>query len=190
MKHPTDDELEALVARLEDGRVCSPAQNHCRNGYLMLEAAAMLRACKGRVRVKPLEWRSIGRDRVAETMIGEYVVSLDVFQVGGTAYLWVAGQVYGDDHHSEHKNMYEAKAAAQADYEARILAALDPAPDHAEKQAYIEGTQSGWDAALQAARNACMKLRHSDDLENDDQRVGVLECVLAIVELKKGPPND
>ena len=44
MTHPTDKELEALVARLEDGRVCSPAQNSCRNGYLMLEAAAMLRA--------------------------------------------------------------------------------------------------------------------------------------------------
>jgi len=78
----------------------------------------------GRVRVRPLEWRSIGRDRVAKTMIGEYVVSLDVFQVGGTAYLWVAGQVDGDDHHSEHENMQAAKAAAQADYEARILAAL------------------------------------------------------------------
>lgn len=83
-------------------------------------------------RVKPLVWRSIGRDRVAETKIGEYVVSLDAFQVGGTAYLWVAGQVDGDDHHSEHKNMYEAKSAAQADYEARVLAALEPAPDHSE----------------------------------------------------------
>ena len=46
MTHLTDDELEAMAARLEDGRVCSPAQNSCRNGYLMLEAAAMLRACK------------------------------------------------------------------------------------------------------------------------------------------------
>ena len=48
MTHPTDDELEAMAVRLEDGRVCSPAQNSCRNGYLLLEAAAMLRACKGR----------------------------------------------------------------------------------------------------------------------------------------------
>ena len=46
MVHPTNKEREALVARLEDGRVCSPAQNSCRNGYLMMEAAAMLRACK------------------------------------------------------------------------------------------------------------------------------------------------
>ena len=54
MTHPTDDELEAMAVRLEDGRVCSPAQNSCRNGYLMLEAAAMLRACKGRVSVDGL----------------------------------------------------------------------------------------------------------------------------------------
>ena len=46
MTHPTDDELEALAVRLDDGRVCSPAQNSCRNGCLMLEAAALLRACK------------------------------------------------------------------------------------------------------------------------------------------------
>ena len=63
------------------------------------------------------------------------------------------------------------------------------APDQGEKQAYIEGTQAGWDAALEAAKNACMKLRHSHDLENDDQRVGVLECLLAIVKLKKGSPK-
>ena len=48
MANPTDDELEARAVRLEDGRVCSPAQNSCRNGYLLLEAAAMLRAMKGR----------------------------------------------------------------------------------------------------------------------------------------------
>ena len=55
-RHPTDDELEAMAVKLEDGRVCSPAQNSCRNGYLMLEAAAMLLACRGQVRVKPLIW--------------------------------------------------------------------------------------------------------------------------------------
>ena len=27
---------------------------------------------------------------------------------------------------------------------------LEPAPDHAEKQAYIEGTQAGWNAAIEA----------------------------------------
>ena len=53
MTHPTDDKLEAMAMRLEDGRVCSPAQNNCRNGYMMLEAAAMLRACKGRVKRLP-----------------------------------------------------------------------------------------------------------------------------------------
>ena len=57
--------------------------------------------------------------------------------------------------------------------------ALEPAPDHGE-----------WDAALTAARNACVNLRNSDELENDDQRVGALHCALAISELKKGPRHD
>ena len=40
----------------------------------------------------------------------------------------------------------EARAIA-----GRILAALEPAPDRGERQAYIEGTQAGWDAAIEAA---------------------------------------
>ena len=51
------------------------------------------------------------------------------------------------------------------------------ATDHAEKQAYIEGTQSGWDAAIEAAAD---KLRIMGDM-------GGMEIVLS---LKKGSPND
>ena len=151
MTHPTDAELEAMAVRL-DRKTPNMIEAHAQ----MEEAASMLRAMKGRVRVKPLEWRSIGRDRVAKTMIGEYVVSLDVFQVGGTAYLWVAGQVDGDDHHSEHKNMQAAKAAAQADYAARILAALDPAPDHAELEAENARLREA-NAALRAGNDVLLR---------------------------------
>lgn len=83
------------------------------------------------VAVKPLEWDSVidgGRDRVAKTVIGEYVVSVDHPNAGGTHYLWVSGQPDSDEHHSEYRTMDAAKAAAQADYERRILSALTTPP--------------------------------------------------------------
>ena len=58
MSRPTDKALEEMAARLEDGGVCSPAQNSCRNGYLMLGAAAMLRACKGQPAPDHSEWNA------------------------------------------------------------------------------------------------------------------------------------
>ena len=64
MTHPTDDELEAMAARLEDGRVCSPAQNSCRNGYLMLEAAAMLRALSGTLKAEKRHKLAITGDKI------------------------------------------------------------------------------------------------------------------------------
>lgn len=36
-------EVAGIADKLEDGQVCSPAQNSCRNHYLMLQAAARLR---------------------------------------------------------------------------------------------------------------------------------------------------
>ena len=64
MTHPTDDELEAMARRLEDGRVCSPAQNSCRNGYLMLEAAAMLRALSGTLKAEKRHKLAITGDKI------------------------------------------------------------------------------------------------------------------------------
>jgi len=157
MTHPTDDELETEAVRLEDGRVCSPAQNSCRNGYLMLEAAAMLRACKGRVKRLP---RTDGE--------GGWTLPVELLAE-------IRDEVYANEWDAPCAEVIEIIALS---VETRILAALDPAPDHAE-----------WDAALTAARNACVNLRNSDELENDDQRVGALHCALAISELKKGPPQ-
>ena len=57
MKHPNDDKLEAMAKRLEASCACSIdstpclAEEDCR---MDLEAAAMLRACKGRVSVDEL----------------------------------------------------------------------------------------------------------------------------------------
>ena len=161
----TDDELEALATRLEGGRVCSPAQNSCRNGYLMLEAAAMLRACKGRVRVKLLEWRDSYGVLRAETPFGDYKITGNVLHRLGNP----APQ-------SVHENEEAAKAAAQADYEARILSALEPAPDHA-----------GWDAAIEAAVD---EIDCGCDGSCMYPHVCPKEDVESIRALKKGQAND
>ena len=122
MTHPTDDELEAMAARLEDGRVCSPAQNSCRNGYLMLEAAAMLRACKGRVKRLP---RTDGE--------GGWTLPVELLAE-------IRDEVYANEWDAPCAEVIEIIAIST---ETRILAALEPAPDHAE-----------WDAAIEAAANA------------------------------------
>lgn len=80
--------------------------------------------------VKKLEWVPItsdGRDIEAVTEFGKYTISVDSSFAGGTHYLWTPDQrEYDDDHHSEHRGMTSARAAAQADYEARIMAAIEP----------------------------------------------------------------
>ena len=126
MTRPTDDELEAMAARLEaSAYVRSPAHE--------IEAAAMLRACKGQVRVKPLEWvdakfRSGSPRETAESLLGTY----EVLQ-------WAQGDFGGsvpqDDPFASNsefcgaKSIEDAKTAAQADYERRILAALNRETD-------------------------------------------------------------
>lgn len=88
-------------------------------------------------RVMALEWAPVvadGRDIEAVTEFGKYTISVDSSFAGGTHYLWTPDQrEYDDEHSSEHRGMTSAKAAAQADYEARILSALTPAPDLASE---------------------------------------------------------
>ena len=113
MTRPADAELEAMAVRL-DRKTKNLIEAHVQ----MEDAAAMLRAMKGRVRVKALEWRdSYGVFR-AETPFGDYKIAGHVLHRLGNP----APQ-------SVHDSLEAAKSAAQADYErrARILAALDPA---------------------------------------------------------------
>ena len=173
MTHPTDDELETEAVRLEDGRVCSPAQNSCRNGYLMLKAAAMLRACKGRVRVKALEWAECntgnwkrGHCFTARSMVDFAPLAIHKKHDGW----WLNKDCHTYD------TLEAAQAAAQADYEARILAALEPAPDHAE-----------WNAALEAAAKVARKCVYYDSAGNGFDE-GTFDA--NIRALKKGQTND
>ena len=114
LPRPTDDELEAMANDL----VWFPS------------AAAMLRACKGRFRVKALSWgraEKSGMNLQADCPFGRYYIALR----GEHGWMW--WRPASDPSHMGIEPSEEAaKAAAQADYEARILAALDSAPDQGE----------------------------------------------------------
>jgi pantoate kinase len=73
------------------------------------------------VKVKPLEWAEFGRECLrAPSLVGRYEISWG-FEAG-FVYLDYSGQL------SKKQSIEAAKAAAQADYEARILSALEATP--------------------------------------------------------------
>jgi len=103
---PTDDELEAMAARLYSDGDAEPVHP------LFYDAAAMLRACKtGRVRVKPLKWEQ-ARDGAG------WHPQLSI------AYCPVFEKLF-------YAERPEKQVKIDAAREARILSALDPDRDHA-----------------------------------------------------------
>ena len=132
MTHPTDAELEAMAQYAEGPN--NPDASEC---------AAMLRACKGRVRVKPLEWDFDGRKlRMDDTMLFSKGYDWDAYECfrqegygTGSSYIIWPDKIVGSTWNlygtrdglfiTDLKDDEAAKAAAQADYEA--------APDQGER---------------------------------------------------------
>ena len=186
MTHPTGDELEAMAVRLEGQCNCnidtSPcgAEDDCRENQ---KAAAMLRACKGRVRVKALEWEGDGFWSAgphegwmeeANTPFG-WGYSIEFGRDGNfmvcSTFNWSQDGFEVPD---------DAKAAAQADYERRILSDLEPAPDHAE-----------WDAALEAAANVVPQGWCQPSTSHIEMDVDLGQGIQEVIRtLKKGQTND
>lgn len=83
-------------------------------------------------RVKPLVWEESINIWTAKTILGEYIVGFDD---GWWCGCELSGPVYWDWDPPEDRRSYYGPfafiAAAQADYEARILSALDRTPDPA-----------------------------------------------------------
>jgi len=167
MTRPTDDnDLEAMAVKFSHA---AEASYFLSDGYYR-RTAAMLRACKGRVRVKP----------------GEIERSV------WSAMKWATENNPGFDgvpEYTDRGNSFaetECRAAA-----ARILAALEPAPDHAE-----------WNAAIEAAMDACTKVIKSYDVMDETgtkylpmktQKAAKGMVSIAredIGKLKKGQTND
>lgn len=86
--------------------------------------AAALEAVKAEARkVKPLEWGQEGKQpEHAVSIIGTYLLMKDF---DGWRWMRVVGGNLADVCEAPFATLEAAKAAAQADYEARILAALD-----------------------------------------------------------------
>ncbi len=74
------------------------------------------------VRVKPLAWDNDEPSCVSLCPFGEYVVQDEDVDGWG---LWTPDQIDGDDAFAFYTSHEAAKAAAQADYEARIRSALE-----------------------------------------------------------------
>ena len=112
-------DLAQLITSLRAG-TCPPA-----------DQPAAADALAGKVKVKPLVWLQFSMvSHSADTSFGEYVVeTLDDEDGWG---MWTPDEGDGSDpksaHYSKETAQSAAKAAAQADYTARILAALEPAP--------------------------------------------------------------
>ncbi len=90
----------------------------------------------GAVKVKPLVWQQQSHDcHVAHTVFGDTAVQNESHALAPNRWgWWMAGSDEDDSPSGYAVTIEAAKAAAQADYEARILAALDtqPAPDPQE----------------------------------------------------------
>lgn len=73
------------------------------------------------VKVKPLVWKDYGSYVEAKTQLGPMAVQPEGSRFG----YWIAGQDEDADPYGYEDTIETAKAAAQADYEARILAAIE-----------------------------------------------------------------
>lgn len=125
-----DAEIAALKAENEEQRErLVQFANAFDAGYAAAERALAERA--GGVKVKALEWdrRSVdGSNEYADSLLGEY----QAWAIGGSGYFYrkafATGQLAGD-------TIETAKAAAQADYERRILSTLEPAAPEGRQEA-------------------------------------------------------
>jgi hypothetical protein len=94
----------------------------CRAGTVTPEVLDEIAdALDGRVKIKPMDWSPICSDCIrAETRCEIYVITFGWHngKVSLNSQSGVAGFTW-------HKTIKSAKAAAQADYEARILAAIE-----------------------------------------------------------------
>ncbi len=126
----------------------------------------------GAVKVKPLVWTAVEVDRgdgsryatggnQAESLFGLYVIDLGW---GSDCYYWSTESPEGDDLGSNFEDLDRAKAAAQADYAARILSAIETTPDPRDEliARLVDAAYAieMWDAA----RGYPIPYRHRDPL--------------------------
>lgn len=133
------ERVSDIVARLHtDAAYCAERMSSTVNqvGRDCAEAADIIEAqskalAEARVAM-PLEWTKIDNanddeSEEAVTPFGGYVITADPFTYSPTTAYYVDGP---DWFKAQCASVPEAKAAAQADYAARILSALTPTPEN------------------------------------------------------------
>ena len=168
MTRPTDDELEAMAARLDQSDANEYSYDNDKE-----QAAAMLRAMKVR-----------GNDCLIEFDNGEKI-SLSSFS-GGAAPEGIMGSITLIKEDEDGKATFRAYKSVtdwQSGLQAR--AALEPAPDH-----------SDWNAAIEAAAQVGCSADTVvfENTWTDGQCAAAISAMQsarrAIRALKKGPTND
>ena len=134
MKHPTDDELEALAQYWGAQAQKAASQDAMLTAEKFGKTAAMLRACKGR-----------GNDCLIEFDNGEKI-SLSSFS-GGAAPEGIMGSITLIKEDEDGKATFRAYKSV-TDWQSGLqdFAALDPAPDHETWNAAIEAAAQRLDA--------------------------------------------
>ncbi|MDB6454720.1 hypothetical protein [Falsirhodobacter sp. 20TX0035] len=167
--------MEALVRQLRgegDAHLRGNVRDHRTMGCILLAAADALEAqaraapeaAPVQGRVKALVWD----EGCAETSIGDYFVLPSC--LGG---FHLATDVRYAVRRSRYPTEEAAKAAAQADYEARILSALEPAP------------MQGWQQLQEAAK---VIIQYFDlDHEPEPRTARMMELAASTALLKDGP---
>ena len=183
MTRPTDDELEAMAQYAEGPN--SPDASEC---------AAMLRACKGRV--KPAyslaDLNALSPEQKRANRDAAFAkrgwITHDHFEKGlNTALKCIASIGYGknQDVDEGHEEAYRAVEAYLKDWKSSKPAALDPAPDQGECMHPFCGEKCGepapdheiWNAAIEA-----VALAAEEYLDEQIDAKGIRA-------LKKGPPQ-
>ena len=164
MSRPSDDELEAMAARLDAART----EWYIPDGQ---DIAAMLRACKGRAGP---DWEGFGRDLLESWPVGD-IDGSELFDAAlrhGLIREIPGG--YDPEKHIDTEGICPERGDPFYEYafgEARNLA-----PDH-----------SDWNAAIEAAAKVARNCIYHDSVGTgfDEDKFDA-----AIQQLKKGPPHD
>ena len=153
-----------------------------------------MRARKGRVGVKALVWEDF--DGMGARASGFYQANYLITVWRGRGQFEVAmsypGYETGYDGERFHDTLEAAKAAAQADYEARILAALDPAPAErcAECDCRHGGVECNWIAQQPAPDHARIPALEQALEAMSEALASYQRSIAGERALKKGQTND
>lgn len=148
----------------------------------------MARRAQAGVTVKPLVWRQQSRDcHVAHTALGDTAVQNESHALAPDRWGWWSAGSAEDDSPSGYAVTIEAaKAAAQADYEARILSALEPTPTPLpevvmrERAAVAADSHARYSEAAILATPALVALDHIHDITSSRLARKIGESIRAL----------